>query len=288
LIQAEKANYPITVLCRVLNVSLSGFHAWSKRAVCDRTREDDRLREKVLEIHRASRGTYGSPRIQEELKARKFTVGRKRVARLMREKGITARPRRRYRRTTDSNHGLAVADNVLERNFNVSCPDTVWATDITYVRTWQGWLYLAVVIDLFSRRIVGWSMAGHMRTDLVLNALAMALGHRVPTCNLLHHSDQGSQYASDVYRKVLRDHGIICSMSRKGDCWDNAVVESFFGTLKTELVYRRPWATQLQARAAIAEYIEVFYNRQRRHSSLGYRSPVEYEDIFDTKAAQTA
>ena len=243
---------------------------------------------KIVEIHRRSRSTYGSPRIHGELQAQECAVGRKRVARLMRAQGITARLPRRYRCTTDSQHTLAVADNLLNRSFTVHRPDVAWATDITYIWTWEGWVYLAVVIDLFSRRVVGWSMAEHMRTALVLNALTMALGHRVPEGELVHHSDRGSQYASDAYRTALRDHGITCSMSRKGDCWDNAVVESFFGTLKTELIHRRSWPSRRQVRLAVAEYIELFYNRQRRHSFLGYRSPAEFERMFETEAAVAA
>ena len=287
-IRVEKADYPVTALCRVLRVSRSGFYAWDKRAVSGRAKQTEVLRRKIRHIHTASRGTYGSPRVHEELKAQQFVVGRNRVARVMRHSGIVARVPRRFRHTTDSGHGLSVAANVLGRNFTVGAPDTVWATDITYVWTWQGWLYLAVVIDLFSRRVVGWSMAPHMRTELVLQALHMALGQRVPEPDMVHHSDRGSQYASDLYRQVLRRHGIVCSMSRKGNCWDNAVVESFFATLKTELIQRRSWPTREQVRTAIVEYIEVFYNRQRRHSSLGYQSPVDYEQRFNHKCTQAA
>jgi len=280
-IRTEKANYPVTVLCRVLKVSKSGFYAWGKRAVSERTKADEELTQRITVIHKSSRGTYGSPRIYAELKEKKFAVSRKRIARLMREHGIVGKAPRRFRCTTDSQHRLVVAGNELGRQFTVDGPDKVWATDITYIWTWQGWLYLAVVIDLFSRRVVGWSLAEHMRTELVLNALEMALGQRVPEPSLMHHSDQGSQYASDSYRAVLRQYGIVCSMSRKGNCWDNAVVESFFATLKTELIYRHPWATRHQARTAIVEYIEVFYNRQRRHSFLGFQTPVDYEAAFN-------
>jgi len=275
-------------MCQVLQVSTSGFHAWRKRVRSSRAKEDQRLGTQIVAIHRRSRGTYGSPRIHEELKAHACAVGRKRVARLMRTQGITARLPRRYRRTTDSHHDRAVADNVLNRSFTVDRPDLAWVTDLTYIWTWEGWVYLAVVVDLFSRRIVGWSMAEHMRTELVLDALTMALGHRGPEGALVHHSDRGSQYASDAYRKALRDHGITCSMSRKGDCWDNAVVESFFGTLKTELIHRHSWPSRRQVQLAVAEYIELFYNRQRRHSFLGYRSPAEFERLFETGAALAA
>lgn len=246
------------------------------------------LESKIKEVHQESRGTYGSPRLHAELKAQGFEVGRNRVARIMREQGITGQMPRKFRRTTDSNHTFPVEENILARDFNVDGPDKVWATDITYVRTWEGWLYLAVVIDLFSRKVVGWSMANHLRTELVLDALRMALGRRLPSKDLLHHSDRGSQYASHEYRKALRQHGIVCSMSRRGDCWDNAVVESFFGTLKTELLYRRPITSRKMARAAICEYIEVFYNRKRRHSYLGNLSPEDYENSVAGRIALAA
>lgn len=195
----------------------------------------------------------------------------------MREMGLFGQPRRRYRQTTDSEHSSPVAENLLDRKFEVSDPDTVWAADLTFVWTDQGWLYLAVVMDLYSRRIVGWSMKNHMRKELVLEALRMALSRRTLAAAPLHHSDQGSQYCSDRYREALEENGITCSMSRPANCWDNAVVESFFGTLKQELVHRQRWCTREAARAAIYEYIEVFYNRKRRHSTLGYVSPAEFE-----------
>lgn len=272
----------MTIMCKALEISRSGYYASLDREPSQRTQEDAKIIAEIEEVHQVSRGTYGSPRMHVELRARDFQVGRHRVARLMRENGITARFKRPFRRTTDSNHSLAVAPNHLDRNFTVDGPDKAWATDITYVWTEQGWLYLAVVLDLFSRRVIGWSMAEHMRTDLVLGALNMALGHRLPNPDLTHHSDRGSQYASQAYRDALATHDIQCSMSRKGDCWDNAVVESFFGTLKTELVHRTRWSTRLAARTAIFEYIEVFYNRQRRHSHLGYLSPVSYETLHES------
>ena len=244
--------------------------------------------ETIKEVHKESRGTYGSPRMLDDLKERGFEVGRRRVARLMRDNGIVGTPPKPFKRTTDSKHSLDVADNLLNREFAVDATDTAWATDITYVRTWEGWMYLAVVIDLFSRRVVGWSMATHMRTELVMGALRMALGQRLPSPELLHHSDRGSQYASHDYRDALRNNGIICSMSRKGDCWDNAVVESFFATIKKELVHRRPWPTVRAAREAIAEYIEVFYNRKRKHSTLGNVSPAEFERRAEQEVALAA
>ncbi len=246
------------------------------------------LKEEIVEIHKESKSTYGSPRIVDELKDRGFEIGRRRVARLMKENGITGVLPKRFKATTDSNHDFAIADNILERNFSQEAPDTAWATDITYLRTWEGWMYLAVVIDLFSRRVVGWSMATHMRADLAMDALSMAIGRRLPEPNMIHHSDRGSQYSSNIYRDALRDNGIVCSMSRKGNCWDNAVVESFFATLKKDLIHRRPWPTVRETRKEIAEYIEVFYNRKRKHSTLGNISPVEFEHRFENKAGKAA
>ena len=205
----------------------------------------------------------------------------------MRTAGITARLARRFRRTTDSSHDFPVAENLLARRFTAERPNSKWVTDITYIWTQEGWLYLAVVLDLFSRRIVGWSIADHMRTDLVMGALTMALGNRLPDDTLMHHSDRGSQYASFCYQKALGQHGITASMSRRGECYDNAVMESFFGTLKTELIHRQTWPTRASARSAIPDYIEIFYNRKRRHSTLGYRTPAEFEADYD-KAADAA
>jgi len=288
VIEAEKDNYSVAMMCRQLRVSRSGYYAWATRKPSLRKQQDEQLVVEITTAHETSRGSYGSPRIVRDLKERGFHVGRRRVARLMRDNGITGHAPRRFRRTTDSKHSLGVADNVLNREFEVDAPNKVWATDITYIRTWQGWMYLAVVVDLFSRRVVGWSMATHMRTGLVLGALQMALGRRSPRQDLLHHSDRGSQYASHRYRKELLQRGITCSMSRKADCWDNAVVESFFATLKKELIHRRPWPSIREARTAIAEYVEVFYNRKRRHSTLGYVSPVEFEKLVEVEAAKAA
>lgn len=276
-IEAEKALFPIRVMCRVLQVTVSGFYAWRKRPKSEHARRDEQLAVKVRAFHRTSRGTYGSPRVCRDLRAEGEGVGRKRVARIMREQGIRGCPPRRFRKTTDSNHSLAVAKNLVGRNFRPAAPDQLWATDITYVRTWEGWLYLAVVLDLYSRRVVGWASADHMHTELVANALQMAIDQRRPGTGVLHHSDRGSQYASHAYRGVLDEHGFIASMSRKGDCWDNAVVESFFGTLKQELIHRHPWPSRSKAKAAINEYIACFYNCRRRHSTLDYMSPMEYE-----------
>ncbi|MFP2962870.1 IS3 family transposase, partial [Myxococcus sp. 1LA] len=226
-----------------------------------------------------SRGTYGSPRVHAELRAKGRRVSRKRVARLMGQQGLAARRTRRFVHTTDSRHTQPVASNVLARDFSADAPNRTWVTDITYVWTRQGWLYLAVVLDLFSRLVVGWAMGEFIDRHLVLGALDMALKRRRPPRGLLHHSDRGSQYSSEDYQRALASRGIECSMSRKGNCWDNAVAESFFSTLKMELVHDADFATRDQARAALFEYIEVFYNRQRRHSTLGYVSPVEYERL---------
>lgn len=287
-IEAEKANYPVRVLCRVLEVSRSGFYAWRGRGPSERSVADVALGEAIQDAHRASRGTYGSPRVHAELRAAGQRVGRKRVARLMRAAGIVGVKRRRFRCTTDSNHSQPVAANLVRREFDVAEPNQVWAADITYVSTWEGWMYLAVVIDLFSRRVVGWAMAEHMRTELVLEALARATGERATSTELVHHSDRGSQYASDHYRGVLASSGITCSMSRRGNCWDNAVVESFFATLKVELIDRQPWPTRRQAQHAIHEYIACFYNTHRRHSHLGYLTPKEFEHRHEEQELRAA
>jgi putative transposase len=276
-IDAQKAHFPIEFMCEQLEVSRSGFYAWKWRPESLRQQEEQQLAEEVAQVHQESRGTYGSPRVHAEMRARGRKVSRKRVARLMKKQKLQARKRRRSVRTTDSNHSNPVAPNVLERDFSPDKPNSTWATDITYVWTGEGWLYLAVVLDLFSRMVVGWSMSEHIDTKLVLGALEMALEGRQPPQGLLHHSDRGSQYASAEYQQALASRGIQCSMSRKGNCWDNAVVESFFSTLKLELVYLTDLPTRHQARLEILEYLEVFYNRRRRHSSLGYLSPWEYE-----------
>jgi transposase InsO family protein len=274
-IDAKKASYPVALLCRHLGVSRSGYYAWAKRPESQRDKSDRALSVEVAAVHQESRSRYGSPRVHAELRSRGRRVSRKRVARLMRQQGLRARPRRRFVRTTDSAHSHPVAPNTLDRKFEPTQPNCVWAGDITYVWTAEGWLYLAVLMDLFSRKVVGWAMSEKIDRELVLSALDMALlGRKAPA---LHHSDRGSQYASEDYRRLLEQRGITCSMSRKGNCWDNAVVESFFSSLKQELVYLSTFNTRQEAQLALFEYIEVFYNRKRRHSSLGYLSPVEYE-----------
>jgi putative transposase len=279
-ISAEKARAPVSILCRVLGVTRSGFYAWLSRGPSAREIDDERLSLEIVAIHKASRETYGSPRIHAELRAKGLDASRKRVARIMSELGLKGRRKRPFRATTDSKHNLPVANNVLDRKFEVDAPDVAWVTDITYVWTAEGWLYLAAILDLFSRRVVGIAMSERIDRELVLEALRVAIGRRVPNAGLLHHSDRGSQYASIDYQQALDQLGVVCSMSRKGNCWDNAVAESFFATLKTECVYTRRFATKAEAREAIFEFVEVFYNRSRRHSTIGYMTPTEFEMKF--------
>jgi transposase InsO family protein len=283
-INAEKAYFPVAWMCRRLEVSRSGYYAWCGRPEAAHDKRDQQLAVRVAAIHAESRGVYGSPRVHAELKGDGEAVGRKRVARLMEEQNLSGKLPRRFVRTTDSSHGLPVAKNLLGRQFSVPEQDKVWVGDITYIGTWEGWLYLAVLIDVCSRRVVGWAMADNMRTELPLEAWRMAVGQRCPDGDLLHHSDRGSQYASGDYQKALSTEGATCSMSRKGNCWDNAVAESFFATLKSELIYRAAWPTREMARAAINEYIACFYNSRRRHSALGYMSPMEYEAALRSEA----
>lgn len=275
--QNHAREHKVARLCRALSVSKSGYYAWRKRAPSARARSDGEVLTRIRDAHTGSRRTYGSPRIHAELRAEGTRCSRKRVARLMREAGLSARRPRRAVRTTDSRHDRPVAPNLLGRDFSAPAPDLRWAADITYIPTAEGWLYLAVILDLFSRRVVGHAAAATLATSLVVEALLLARGRRLPGAGLLHHSDRGSQYASEEYRARLAEAGAQASMSRRGDCYDNAAVESFFGTLKTELVHGRRYATRAEARSDIFEYIEVFYNRERRHSALGYLSPADYE-----------
>ena len=268
------------LMCRVLSVSPSGFYAAQRRVPSSRARRDEALRLKVRAAHTRSRRRYGAPRVHAELQAQGEQVGKKRVARLMREDGLVARRRRRFVRTTDSRHSHPIAANLLDRQFGVeqvAGPNRVWVSDLTYVPTREGWLFLATVLDLASRRVVGWAMRETLEAELALAALRMALADRRPAPGLVHHSDRGSQYACSDYRALLDAHGLVASMSKKADCWDNAVAESFFASLETELILESDWLTRDAARQAIFEYIEAWYNRERRHSSLGYRSPVHYE-----------
>jgi transposase InsO family protein len=277
-IMEHQREFPVVDLCRVLEVSKSGFYRWLHAPLGKRQLRRDELGREVTRIHKANRGVYGSPRVCAALRQEGRSVSRNTVAEVMRSLGIRARTHRRFRvRTTDSNHAHTIAPNVVGRAFGADGPNRVWLTDITYVPTDEGWLYLAGVLDLYSRKIVGWSMADHMRAELVRDALNMALQARGPGAGLVHHSDRGVQYACEEYRRELDSHGITPSMSRRADCWDNAPKESFWGKLKTELVYLERFATREQARAAIFEYIECFYNRTRLHSSLGYVSPEQFE-----------
>jgi putative transposase len=281
LIHAEKAHFPVRAMCRALNVSPSGYYAFHSRPKSARAVEDEKLEAQIQTIHESSKQRYGSPRITAELKANGTKVSRKRVARLMNDAGISASAPRKFVQTTDSNHDLPIAPNLLERDFSPSKANSTWAGDITYVWTTTGWMYLAVILDLFSRKVIGWAIADNMETELCLKALEMALKNRKIDGELIHHSDRGSQYASKAYTDELKARGITISMSKKGDCWDNAPVESFFGTIKKELIYRTQFTSIDEAKTKIFEYIEAFYNRRRRHSTLGYMTPTEYENVFN-------
>jgi putative transposase len=279
-IEERHDEWPITVLCRVLGVSRSGFYAWRARDASAAEERREELTEEVKEIHAQVKARYGSPRIHAELVARGHGCCVNMVAQVMREAGIAAKTKRKFRQTTDSNHPYPVAENVLDRDFDPDQPNTSWVADVTYIPTREGWLYLAVVEDLFSRKVVGWSMDATMTSRLVVDALEMALVGRLKgssSSGLVAHSDRGSQYASEHYQRRLREERITCSMSRRGNCWDNAAMESFFASLKKELVHDEDYATREEAKASIFEYIEAFYNRVRRHSSLGYVAPDEYE-----------
>jgi len=277
-VREHRRHWPVSVMCRVLRVSRNGFYDWDQRAPSRRRQRQEQLLAKIRRAHQENRELYGSPRVHRALLIDGESVSRNTVAKLMRQAKIRAKSRRRFiPRTTDSTHAKPVAKNVLGRNFTAEAPDRTWVADITYVPTGQGWLYLAAVLDVYSRKIVGWSMAEHMESQLVADALQMALQRRRPGKGLLHHSDRGVQYASDDYQRLLAGHGITVSMSRRGDCYDNAMMESFWATLKTELVHLQAFETHEQAKASIFEYIEVFYNRQRLHSSLGYLSPESFE-----------
>jgi putative transposase len=278
-VEEQRANHCVRRMCELLAVSRAGYYEWRGRPPSARARENVELQENVIRIHTASRGTYGRPRIHAELAATGTNVGEKRVGCIMRNVGIAGMQPRRFRKTTDSTHALPIAENKLARGFDVAeigGKNRIWAGDITYLQTREGWLYLAVVLDLFSRRVIGWSMGTTMQRELVIDALAAALRNRRPPAGTMFHSDRGSQYASADFRESLTEHGMTASMSGKGQCWDNAVVESFFGSMKTEL--GDPiWESKAVARAAIFDYIETWYNSRRRHSTLGYLSPEQFE-----------
>ena len=279
LIDVEKTEFPVAFMCRELDVSTSGYYAWRDREPSKHAKDDVELSVKIAAFHAASRQTYGSPRIYEDLKDAGHKVSRKRVIRLMQEQELAARRKKPFRKTTDSNHTLPVFENLLERDFYVDEPNRIWVTDITYIWTREGWLYLAAIVDLYSRAVVGWAMSETIDRNLCLNALTMAVVARRPGPGLVHHSDRGSQYASGDYQRALKDHEMVCSMSRKGDCWDNAVAESFWSTIKAELIHGVDFSTRAAAQHAIFEYIEVFYNRRRRHSTIGYKTPAQQEEI---------
>ncbi len=277
-IEAEKAQFPIRVLCQVLHVARSGWYRWRQQPMSRRGEENRRLCQQIYDIHQASRRTYGSPRIHRTLQDVGERCGRHRVARLMRHAGIRAKTVRRFKRTTNSQHPYPLAANLLAQNFTAPVRNQRWVSDITYIPTAEGWLYLAVVLDLFSRAVVGWALAERMTGAIVCQALTMALGRRGKVPGLLLHSDRGSQYAATDYQRLLHAHGIICSMSRKGNCYDNAPMESFFGTLKRELVHHETYATRAEAKVSLFEYIEVFYNHQRKHSTSNYQAPFVFEE----------
>ena len=274
----EYKHYSIEKMCHILNVSRSGYYQWCKRGETPRLKKDRELKEKILAIFIKRRKRYGSPRIHDELRDMGIRCSRKRVERLMRELKIRARHKRQFRVTTDSKHDYPIALNLLNRQFKVNAPNRVWVADITYIRTFEGWLYLAAVMDLYSRKIVGWSMSKTMTTDLAINALKMAIRNRRPSKGLMHHSDRGVQYASNDYQEILNKYEMICSMSRKGNCWDNAVMESFFSTLKTECIDGKIYLSRAQAKREIFEFIEIDYNRNRRHSSIGSITPENFEN----------
>lgn len=287
-IDAEKARYPVTKLCQIFDVSESGYHAWRKRPPSKRATEDERLTAHIRAEFQRSRETYGSPRLTDELRENDVRVGRHRVARLMRKAGIRATKPPRWKKTPNSRHDLPRAPNLVERRFDelATEPNKLWVSDLTYVWTWQGWVYLCVFLDVFSRKVVGWVVDETMEAHIVTRAMKMAIARRSPEPGLISHSDQGSQYANKEYRDLLAENAFQRSMSRKGDCWDNAVAESFFATIKRDLINRRSWASRAQVEAAASEWIEVFYNGQRRHSALGSVSPINYERLTrDTQAA---
>jgi putative transposase len=277
-ISENKGRFKVGRMCNVLNVSRSGYYAWRKRPESNRSRENRKLAAQIKVIHMDKfKKAYGSPRIHEELNDNGFSCSPNRVARVMKKEGIRAIVPRKYKATTDSKHKFPVAPNLLKQDFNIKEPNKIWMADITYIATSEGWLYLASVMDLGSRRIKGWAMSDRITQELALDALNMAICNHPEIKNIIHHSDRGSQYACNTYQKLLKDNELICSMSRKGNCWDNAPMESFFHTLKTEWAYRFKYNTRKEAKTSLFDYIELFYNRQRRHSALQYMNPCQYE-----------
>lgn len=278
-IAEEKAHHSVVLLCRVLSVAKSAFYAWQRQQLSVRARADQRLSAEIKDIYDDSRCTYGAPRVHAELRRRGKRVARKRVARLMRTAGLVGRCPRRFRRTTIADPTTQMQD-LVQRQFHPMAPNQLWVSDITYIRTWEGWLYLAVILDAFSRKVVGWAVADHLRTELATAALQMALTSRQPPLGLIQHSDRGSQYTSADYGRILDEHGVRQSIGRPGTCWDNAVPESFFATLKKELIYPHIWPTRQRVRGAIVLFIESWYNRIRLHSTLNYSSPQAYEEDY--------
>ena len=278
-ISDHQETFKVGRMCKTLNVSRSGYYAWRRRPDSSRTIENRALLDKIHIYHAASHGIYGAVKIHQDLVDEGISCGKNRVARLMRKAGIRSRTKKKFKATTNSRHNFPVAPNLLNQKFFVDAPDLAWVGDITYIRTEEGWLYLAVILDLFNRKVVGWSASSRMTRQLTIDALQMALGRRNPGENLLHHTDQGSQYASADYQKILKEHGMICSMSRKGNCYDNAVAESFFGLLKTEWVNHYRYRNRSQAIQSLFYYIEIFYNRKRRHSSISYSTPQDYMNL---------
>ena len=277
VVQSEKAYFPVSQLCDAVGVSRSAYYVLCRGTPSQRAQTNERILTEIRAIHAEHKERYGSPRVRAELRDRGLEVGKHRVARLMRENGLRARPRRRFRRTTDSRHEQPVAPNLLKRNFTTTAPNQAWVGDITYVWTVEGWAYLAVLLDLYSRRVVGWALDKSLSRDLAVSTLRHALARRRPAPGLIHHTDRGCQYASGDYRRLLERNGAVCSMSAAGDCWDNAVAESFFATLKKELVHGCAFQTRSEAYDAISRYIDHYYNPERRHSAAGFLSPINFE-----------
>ncbi len=282
-IQEHTKTFPVAVMCRVLQVSTSGYYDWFQRKPSSQQQRREQIAQQAARSYFESKRIYGYRKVYQDLLEGGVLCCEETVRRIMRRIGLYSRIKRKFVVTTDSGHDLIVAANLLDRNFTAEMPNQKWVADITYVATDEGWLYLATVMDLFSRRIVGWAMSEHIDASLVVSAMAMALSQRRPEVGLLHHSDRGSQYASDVFQKLLQDNSIVCSMSRKGDCWDNACMESFFGSLKTEWISAKKYKTRDEAEKDIFKYIELFYNRKRRHAALGYLSPAAYEESHERK-----
>jgi transposase InsO family protein len=275
----HRETFKVGRMCEVLKVSRSGYHAWATRPESRRSRENRALEDKIRVLHAASHGILGAPKIHRDLTDDGVRCGKNRVARIMRKAGIRSRVKRKFKATTNSRHNLPVAPNLLNRDFSVAAPNRTWVGDITYIWTNEGWLYLAIILDLFNREVVGWSASNRMTRQLAIDALQMAVGRRHPDKGLLHHTDRGSQYASADYQKVLKEHGMVCSMSRKGNCYDNAVAESFFGRLKAEWVNHYRYVSRPEAIQSLFYYIEIFYNRKRRHSTIDYLTPQEYGEL---------